>query len=56
MPIHYIMVCVGGVVLNVINVIKHLRKDLYYAIIVIVISRTNNLTNPIVLLSVIQYV
>ena len=26
MPINYIMVCVGGVILNVINAINHVRK------------------------------
>ena len=54
MPIDYIVVCVGGVILNVINVRNHVRKDLYYAIIVIVINRTCNIINPIVLLIVIQ--
>ena len=45
--IHYIMVHVGGIILNKINVINHVRKDLYYAILVVVISsRIHNTTNP----------
>ena len=39
MPINYIVVCVGGVKLNVISVINSVRKDVYHAILVVVISR-----------------
>ena len=54
MPNKYLMVCVGGVILIVSSAINHVRKDLYYAIILIVINRINNIINPIVLLIVIQ--
>ena len=40
----------------VTNVINHVRKDLYYATLVIVISRINSSINPIVLSIVIQYI
>ena len=53
MPMNYIMVRVGGVILNVINVRNHVRKGLHSAIRVIVIHRINKIISPIV--TVIQY-
>ena len=47
---YIIMVCVGGVIFNVIDVTSHVSQNLYYAIIVIVVNRINHIVNPIVLL------